>query len=124
MAHRGRKGADDALLLALACGATAENAARSAGVSERTVHRRLSDPAFQQRLQAVRADIVQRMSGTATAAGLEALKTLLALQKEGLPPAVRRAAARDVLEIGLKLRAHADFEQRLQALEERLDTDS
>jgi hypothetical protein len=111
------------LLLALACGATAENAARSAGVSERTVHRRLADPVFQRRLQVVRTDIVQRMSGTATAAGMEALKTLLALQKEGLPPAVRRAAARDVLEIGLKLRAHADFEQRLQALEERLDTD-
>jgi hypothetical protein len=124
VAHRGRKGADDALLLALACGATVENAARSAGVGERTVHRRLADPGFQRRLQGVRSDILQRMSGTATAAGLEALKTLLALQKEGMPPAVRRAAARDVLEIGLKLRAHAGFEQRLQALEERLGTDA
>jgi hypothetical protein len=112
------------LLLAIACGATAETAARNAGVSERTVHRRLADPAFQRRLQVVRADIVQRMSGTATAAGLEALKTLLALQKEGVPPTVRRAAARDLLEMGFKLRAHADFAQRLQALEERLNTDS
>jgi hypothetical protein len=102
---------------------TAETAARSAGVSERTVHRRLADPAFQRRLQVVRMDIVQRTSGTANAAGMESLKTLLALQKEGMPPAVRRAAARDVLEIGLKLRAHADFDQRLQALEERLNTD-
>ena len=33
-------------LVALACGATVENAAQSAQVSPRTAHRRLSDPAF------------------------------------------------------------------------------
>ena len=45
MSRRGRKNADDAVLLALACGATVAQAAHRAGVSERTVYRRLKDPA-------------------------------------------------------------------------------
>jgi hypothetical protein len=60
MAHRGRRQADDALLMALACGATVENAARQAGVSLRTAHRRMADESFRQRLQALRDDMVWR----------------------------------------------------------------
>jgi hypothetical protein len=68
--QRGRRSADDLLMLALACGATLENAARQAGVSESTVRRRVKDPEFQRKLQALRADMVQRTSGALTAAGL------------------------------------------------------
>ena len=46
---RTRKTADEALLRALACGATVENAARTAGISARTAHRRLKEEAFQKR---------------------------------------------------------------------------
>lgn len=63
MAGGSRKNADEALLLALACGATVESAARSAGVAERTAYRRLNDPAFRRRLQDLRADMVQRTAG-------------------------------------------------------------
>jgi len=49
MAQQGRRHADAALRLALACGATVENAARAAGVSERTLYRRLKDPVFTSR---------------------------------------------------------------------------
>jgi len=41
MPQRGRKNADQLLLMALACGATVEAAARSAGISQATVYRRL-----------------------------------------------------------------------------------
>jgi hypothetical protein len=106
--------------LALACGATAENAARTASVSLRTVYRRLADPAFRTRLQGARADMVQRATGMLTAAALEAVKTLLGLQHASVPAAVRLGAARAVLEIGAKLREVADLEARLAALEQQV----
>ena len=85
-----RKKAIDALLTALACGASAEVAARKAGVSERTVYRRLADPSFQQQLAALRADMVQRSAGMLTAASLEAVKTLVELLNPAQPPARMR----------------------------------
>src|SRR5262245_18067035 len=104
-----RKKADDALLLALACGATIENAARQCRLSERTVYRRLRDPEFRLRLQEVRSDLVQRTAGLLIAAAMEAVKTLLVLQKESAPAAMRLGAARAVLEIGIKVREVADL---------------
>jgi hypothetical protein len=123
MAARGRKNADEALLLALACGATVENAARKAGVSERTVRRRLADPAFKKRLDAIRGDMVQRAMGMLTAAAMEAVKTLVALQDKEQPAASRLGAARAILEYGAKLREEADLTKRVEALEEQLDPD-
>jgi hypothetical protein len=124
MARRGRHTADEALLLALACGATAESAALKAGVSVRTVHRRLADPGFCRRLQAVRADLVQRTAAALTAAATEAVRTLLELLKAPAPAAVRLGAARAVLEFGVKLREAGEMDERLRALEERLDEPS
>jgi hypothetical protein len=120
MARNCRRGADQALLQALACGATVENAARKAGISERTAYRRLDDAAFVAQLNQLRAEMVQRTAGMLTGAGLGAVKTLVDLQDGAVSPAVRRGAARDVLELGMKYRETTDFEQRLAALEERL----
>ncbi len=120
MAQRGRRNADHKLLMAFACGATVESAARQAGVSESTAHRRLEDPTFRQQLQAMRADLVQRTAGALTAASTESVRTLLELQKPSAPPAVRLGAARSILEIGIKLREAADLEERLSALELQL----
>ena len=50
MANRGRKSADSVLIVALAAGRTVGEAAEEAGVSPRTVHRRLDDPEFRQQL--------------------------------------------------------------------------
>src|SRR5262245_27802022 len=120
MAEKPRKKADTALLLALACGATVEGAARQCRLSERTVYRRLRDPEFRRRLQAVRADMVQRTAGALTAAAAEAVRTLLSLQGPSEPPAVRLGAARAILEIGVKLREAAELEARVAALEQQL----
>jgi hypothetical protein len=121
MPHGGRKNADEALVLALACGATVEQAALKAGVSPRTAHRRLADPAFRSRVQAARDDLVQRTSGMLTASGGEGVKTLLALLKDGVPAAARLGAARALLELGLKVREAADLAQRVAALEAQLN---
>jgi hypothetical protein len=121
MAGTGKHYADEPLVMALAGGATAEAAAQKAGVSLRTVRRRLAAPAFRQRLQQVRADMVQRTAGALTAAATEAVRTLLELQKPPNPPAVRLAAARAVLDQGLKLREAAELEERLAELERRVE---
>jgi len=121
---RGRRNADEALLTALACGATIENAARSAHVSPRTAHRRLANPDFQQRLQDLKADIVQRTAGMLTAAGMEAAKTLITLQDGTNPGAVRLGASRTVLELGMKLREAADLAARIAALEAQVKATS
>ena len=123
MAHAQRKRADDALLLALACGATVEQAARQCRLSPRTVYRRLQDADFGRRLQALRADMVRRTAGALTAAAAEAVRTLLELMKPASPHASRLGAAKAVLEIGMKVREAAELEQRLAALEERLADD-
>ena len=120
MPQKGKKHADQRLLLALACGATVENAARQAGVSESTAYRRLADSQFRQSLHKMRAEMTERSAAMLTAAGMEAVKTLLALQQTSIPPAVRLGAARAVLEMGIKLREDADLEQRVAALEEQM----
>jgi hypothetical protein len=123
MPRRGRRNVDQVLLMALACGATVEVAAHTAGVSAATVYRRKRDPEFGRQLQQVSSEMVQRTAGMLTGAGGEAVKTLLALLKETAPPAVRLGAARAVLEGVLKFRQFADFEQRLAALEEQVARD-
>ena len=122
MSRNGRRNADDQLLMALACGATVDNAARQAGISPATVYRRLADAAFRQRLQTLRGDMVSRTSGTLTAAAGEAVRTLLELLKNPTSSSVRLGAAKAVLEIGMKLRETADLEARLAELEQRIGT--
>jgi predicted DNA-binding protein (UPF0251 family) len=109
--------ADDALLLALACGATAEAAAAKAGVSRRTVFRRLGDDDFRRRLRGARQEMVERASGMLTAASMEAVKTLLSLMDGQAPHASRLGAAKSILELGVRLRDLTEIEQRLAALE-------
>jgi hypothetical protein len=123
VAHRGRKNADEALVLALACGATVEQAALKAGISARTAHRRLADPAFAGRVQAARGDMTQRASGLLTAALVESIRVLLELQRPTNPPSVRLGATRTLMEMDLKVREAVDFEGRLAALEQRLDAE-
>ena len=120
MADQPRQKAEDALLLALACGASVDQAARQCGLSVRTVYRRLAETDFRRRLQALRGDMVSRTAGTLTAAATEAVRTLLELLKSSASDAVQLGAARAVLEMGMKVREAADLEERLAALEEQL----
>lgn len=116
------KPTDEVVLMALACGATADTAARQAGVSRRTVTRRLSDPNFQARLQALRDEMVQRSSGMLTASAGEAVKTLVALQSTTTPASVRLGAARAIIELGIKVRETVELIQRIAELERAVGT--
>src|SRR5215213_2822305 len=63
MAGGDRRDADQALVAALAAGATKQEAARLAGVGERTIYRRLEDPDFRRRVDQARGELVGRVVG-------------------------------------------------------------
>ena len=72
---------EDALLLALAAGATVRAAALKAAVSKSTATRRLADPAFRRRVQDARAELVARALGKLAGASSRAVETLRKLLK-------------------------------------------
>jgi hypothetical protein len=114
-----RKKAETELVLALACGATPEQAAQKAGVSARTVYRRLTEMAFRAQVRDLRADMLERAAAMLTAAGLGSVRTLTKLQESAVSESVRLGAARSTIELGCKMREAVDFEERLTALEAR-----
>jgi hypothetical protein len=123
MTGRDRKSADTVLVALLAGGATREEAARKAGVSEATVYRRLGDPAFRASIDEARAEFVARVSAMLTAAGVTAAETLVALLAAE-SDVVKLGAATRILELGGKFRTDEQIEARLSALEARLAPES
>ena len=121
MATRTKQRIDEPLLIALACGSTVDNAAKTLGVSSRTVQRRLADPEFQKRLTEMKSDMVGRAAGMLTAGSLEAVKMLMLLQQPTQPPTVRLGAARTVLELGIKMRLSLDVDKRIAMLEQQMN---
>lgn len=121
MSRKRRKRGDETLVTAPACGATVEGAARKAGLSVRTVYRRLADPDFQERLRRELVELARRTARLLTAASLESVRTLVELQGAALPPAARLGAARAIIALGLKLHEEADLADRVAELESRLE---
>ena len=117
-ANRSRANADELVVAALASGHTMQEAAKGAGISPRTVSRRLADPAFKQRIQTLRGEMIGQALGR-MADGMSdaaaALRKLLKAKSES----VRLGACRAMLEIGVKLREAVELEARLAALEQR-----
>ena len=123
MAGGDRRDADQALVAALAAGATKQEAARLAGVGERTIYRRLEDPDFRRRVDQARSELVTQAVGRladASAAAVTTLRALLGADSES----VRLGACRAILDLGLKLRESEELERRIAALEEQPAIDS
>ena len=119
MARNGRHGADSALVVALAAGLTRQQAAKQAGVSLRTVARRLNDPKFRQQIAEARSATVEQASARLTAASLMAIQTLLQLLGAE-SESVRLGTARAILEMGVKFRETEELEAKIRAFQERL----
>ena len=83
---------DDLLLAALSSGYAIKRAANMAGISERTVFRRLSDPDFRARLDKTREAIRCTFLTQVAEAGTEALSTLRELLRSDDPSIQLRAA--------------------------------
>jgi transposase len=110
-----RKG-DLVLMTALASGASIKDAAKMAGIGERTAHRRLSEPEFQQRIAELRMQLLSEAVGRLTDATTEAAETMRSLlqSKSG---SVRLSAARAIMEYAPKLREAVELERRMAQIE-------
>jgi len=105
----------------LAAGSTYAEAAAAAGVSERTIKRRMTDGRFRNDVAAVRADMVRRTSGALTDASVMAVGTLIALLDVAVPPSTRLGAAKAILDAEATYREAGALEERLQLLEGQLE---
>lgn len=112
-----RHSTGDALLLALAKGATVRAAAEQAGISEATAFRRLRDAEFVAELNRIRGELWNAALGKLTEASGKAVDRLSALIDDGESDSVRLSASKAVLELGTKLRDSIEFATRLERLE-------
>jgi hypothetical protein len=115
----GRVGRDAALIEALARGATHAAAARAAGMSERTVRRRLEDPVFRARVEARRQELFDEAAARIVSAADRAATTLVELL-EAESEAVRLRAAQALLADARATVSLASLESKLTLLEEHL----
>lgn len=137
MAAKGTPGesASDRLALRLAMGDSVSEAAEASGVARRTVYRRLEEPAFCEQVRTLRAAMLEATLGVLAGSSQRAARTLDGLLGPELaasapsqnqppapqvPPQVRHAAAKTILETGLKLRAELELAGRLKLVEEQL----
>jgi len=107
---------------ALARGETQSRAAKSAGVSARTIARWLDDHAFVAAVREARTAALDTALGRLHSLSLKAATTLGALLSPRSQPSIRLAAARAVLEASLRLRESLDFEARLADVEQKLQS--
>lgn len=120
MARNGSQKGEVVLVAQLAAGATIRDAAKSAGVGERTVYRRLDDTAFQHKVNRARAAMLERALGALSEASIEASATLRSLLYAESDMA-RLGAARSILTLTLDLRSQVELVERMAALEEALE---
>ena len=123
MIHRGRHSADDLLAAQLAAGKTVRDAAATAGVSEKTAHRRAGDPEFRKKVSGVRAGLIGSTAGILADGMTEAAGALRALLADA-DPNIRHRAAVKLIELGLRTSELVDLEARVSELERADSGDS
>jgi hypothetical protein len=107
---------DDTLVDSLATGDTQIEAGQLAGVSDRTVRRRLVDDAFVERVQMRRAELLGRAAGRSAALASDAVRVLgELLDCDAL--SVRLGAARTAIDVARHLVTEDDIIIRLARLE-------
>jgi len=100
----------------LASGKTVKEAAAAAGVSQRTAHRRNSEPEFREKVNELRSAMLSTAAGRLLDSITDAVKVLkdqLASKDEG----IQQRAAVKLIELSLKVSDRSDLEQRVAELE-------
>ena len=109
-------------LAALLSSPTMAEAARRAGVSERSAARWMSDPEFKERLKAAQDEIVGHSLSRLKISISESLDVLRGIMNDGgEPTGARVTAARVVLDNAIKAIETVDIIQRIEALEAAQD---
>jgi len=114
---------DDLIAAALASGATHREAGSAAGVSERTVRRRLEQPEFEEQVSSQRDELVSRTMDRLTGLTTTAVDTLSSLISSADTPAgVKLRAAMGILAVHRVWRDATEVENRLRLLENLVAT--
>lgn len=112
---------DDLLLQAVLRGDSQVEAAKASGLSERSVRRHTAEPGFRAALRAARDESVRRTSDALADGAARAVATLTELVDDPeVTPAVRRAAARDLIQLSHRVREHVDILAEIEELKEDL----
>ena len=109
-------------LEALLDGANIQDAAAAAGVNRKTLGRWLTDPLFWKTYQ-LNSRHALELAARRLTGKLDMAVDMLAsvMEDDEAPPGVRLRAAQQVIEGSLKLLDVTDIQERLAALEERLE---
>lgn len=119
MTKRDTDSRDSLMVAALARGATQVEAAKAAGVTARTVRRRMEDPGFVARVKAATDELVRHVDDRLTGLACRAVDTLEELiTSTDTPPAVKLRAATGILSAQRTWRQSTEHEERMQYLEE------
>jgi hypothetical protein len=105
------------LVTALASGATQAEAAAAAGISERTVRRRLERQDLARRVVEERSRLVTHTAARLTGLTGSAVDALMDLLADDVPPTVRLRASLGVLEAARIWRECSELEERITAIE-------
>ena len=108
-------------LAALLTSGTVEAAAKKAGISARTLRRWLAAPDFRRCYLAARRQALEQATGALQQATSGAVAALVRNLKCGIPPSEIRAA-QVILEQAAKGVEMLEFEERLAAIEQGLET--
>ncbi len=112
------KPVQEAAAVALAGGATLEQAARRSGAGLTTIKTWITtEPGFKRRIRELRADLTDRILGKLATAGTSAVNTLLYLSTKGKTQPIRLKASSEILSHLVKFRESVDLEELMQALE-------
>jgi hypothetical protein len=119
--NQGRKA--DAILQALLTHRTIKEAATAARVSERSMYNYLDNPAFYARYAAARDDVLRGVSNNLREQMNEAVDTISKIMRSTKSkPHERLAAAKAVLEYGIRYVESDDILSRISKLEQNQET--
>ena len=115
----------EAAALAIATGFSEDEAAKKIGTASQIIKTWMrTDSKFVRRVGEIRGEISQRVVASLTDKMLSAVATLDELCRESRNDATRLAAAKQILEFGMKMQQNVEFEQRITVHQVRQQPDN
>ena len=109
-------------LAALLNSSTQDEAAKAAGIGTRTIKTYLQDEAFRKEYRSRLTELCENAARKAQRELSQSVDTLTAIRDDkDTPPAQRITAAKTIIDSALRLREHVELEDRIEALEQRLN---
>lgn len=116
MSRKTRINVDEILIELLATGASQTEAARAAGCTRRTVHRRMQDPEFKREVREFRAALLDAGAGKLASSLAESIDRLKYLMVKATPDAAQVAAAKSIGDLTIKFKS-LELVERIYELE-------